>query len=301
MSKNSDPSGQWEDFVQGDDSKRSKKRSFILPIAIFVLLFTSTGLCVLILNTGSESNPSENLPNSEISVSAASPSTSGKMTSAANSKSSSSTEARKSTTERSGSGESKNRKKASESEQDDSKESGDKEKSTSSDGMFSGNNLPDIIDETFPEDAAVVADYCEQGWLKIGVVETDATQVYHLIDGSWELYSPHGSAFPSALPCYDKSILKEDGVPGDLQELLTKCEIDEYKDFTKYVAVGPTTTGFARNVFQEFTYQYSLDGETEQVLTGVYSPTTGQYYEMHCSGDKAVTCTGGNNAVVKIW
>ncbi|MEJ4099740.1 hypothetical protein V5S96_05100 [Corynebacterium mastitidis] len=146
-----------------------------------------------------------------------------------------------------------------------------------------------------------MVDYCNQGWLKIGVDKTDATQVYQLSNDSWELHSPHGSAFPSALPCYEDSTLEEDGVPGDLQELLTKCGIDEYKDFTNYVAVGPTTTGFARNVFQEFTYQYSLDGETEQVLTEVYSPTTGQYYEMHCSGDKTVTCTGGNNAVVEIW
>ena len=223
------------------------------------------------------------------------------MNSTANSKSSSSAETRKSTTERSGSGKSNNRKKASQSEQDDSKEPVDKEKTISPGEMCSGSNLPDIIDETFPEDVEVVVDYCHQGWLKIGVDKTDATQVYQLSNDSWELYSPHGSAFPSDLPCYEDSTLEEDGVPGDLQELLTKCGIDEYKDFTNYMAVGPTTTGFARNVFQEFTYQYSLDGETEQVLTGVYSPTTGQYYDMYCSGDKAVTCTGGNNAVVEIW
>ena len=223
------------------------------------------------------------------------------MNSTANSKSSSSAETRKSTTERSGSGKSNNRKKASQSEQDDSKEPVDKEKTISPGEMCSGSNLPDIIDETFPEDVEVVVDYCNQGWLKIGVDKTDATQVYQLSNDSWELHSPHGSAFPSDLPCYEDSTLEEDGVPGDLQELLTKCEIDEYKDFTNYMAVGPTTTGFARNVFQEFTYQYSLDGETEQVLTEVYSPTTGQYYEIHFSGDKAVTCTGGNNAVVEIW
>jgi hypothetical protein len=32
-----------------------------------------------------------------------------------------------------------------------------------------------------------------------------------------------------------------------------------------------------------------------------YSPVTGKTYEMRCTGQRVVTCTGGDNAVVYLY
>jgi hypothetical protein len=61
-----------------------------------------------------------------------------------------------------------------------------------------------------------------------------------------------------------------------------------------YVQVGPSTScAFANNVFYEF-----FESQPERSFSA-YSPTTGQVYEMGCSGGSVVTCSGGQGAQVR--
>jgi hypothetical protein len=60
------------------------------------------------------------------------------------------------------------------------------------------------------------------------------------------------------------------------------------------VSVGPNTScAFARNV--RANYYQSSGGN---ISLNVYSPTTGRYYTMSCTGGSPHVCTGGNNASV---
>jgi hypothetical protein len=56
---------------------------------------------------------------------------------------------------------------------------------------------------------------------------------------------------------------------------------------------GTTSCEFAQNVFYEF-YKASPQRDFP-----VYSPVTGKKYQMHCTGESLVTCTGGTGAVVR--
>lgn len=58
-----------------------------------------------------------------------------------------------------------------------------------------------------------------------------------------------------------------------------------------YARSGTTSCSFALNVAADY---YSVPGNT---FTS-FSPSTGQAYEMSCSGGAPVVCTGGNNAAV---
>ena len=61
-----------------------------------------------------------------------------------------------------------------------------------------------------------------------------------------------------------------------------------------YVQVGPSTScAFANNVFYEF-----FEAQPARSFSA-YSPTTGQVYEMSCSGGSVVTCGGGQGAKVR--
>ena len=63
---------------------------------------------------------------------------------------------------------------------------------------------------------------------------------------------------------------------------------------TGVAAVGPTSCAFALSVRDA----YFLHGGSTY-LPDVYSPVTGQYYEMFCSATSTlVRCTGGNDAEV---
>ncbi|MFC6317247.1 flagellar basal body-associated FliL family protein [Corynebacterium gerontici] len=63
---------------------------------------------------------------------------------------------------------------------------------------------------------------------------------------------------------------------------------------------GPTSDSFALAVAKDFSDQYRTNGNTSPTLN-VYSPVTGQTYQMSCSDNgQYVHCTGGNNANVYI-
>jgi hypothetical protein len=56
---------------------------------------------------------------------------------------------------------------------------------------------------------------------------------------------------------------------------------------------GTTSCEFAQNVFYEF-YEASPQRDFP-----VYSPVTGKEYQMHCTGESLVTCSGGTGAEVR--
>ena len=58
-----------------------------------------------------------------------------------------------------------------------------------------------------------------------------------------------------------------------------------------YVEGSTTSCAFGRNVAADY---YSSPGNTFES----FSPTTGQSYEMTCTGPPPIVCTGGNNATV---
>jgi hypothetical protein len=57
--------------------------------------------------------------------------------------------------------------------------------------------------------------------------------------------------------------------------------------------VNTTSCGFANNVFYEF-----FEAQPEPQFP-VYSATTGKLYEVRCTGQSVVTCTGGEGAKVR--
>ena len=62
-------------------------------------------------------------------------------------------------------------------------------------------------------------------------------------------------------------------------------------------AAGPTSCQFALAVRDAYVYSGS-----SSYLSGVYSPVTGQTYDMYCnSSDYPIRCTGGNDAMVLIY
>jgi hypothetical protein len=66
------------------------------------------------------------------------------------------------------------------------------------------------------------------------------------------------------------------------------------------VALGETSCPFALEVANA--YRTSTINPDGGLLRGVYSPTTGQYYDMNCSKLGAgVLCRGGNGAEVNIF
>ena len=58
-----------------------------------------------------------------------------------------------------------------------------------------------------------------------------------------------------------------------------------------YVDSATTSCAFGRNVAADY---YSSPSNTFES----FSPTTGESYEMTCSGPPPIVCTGGNNATV---
>ncbi|MEX3506340.1 MULTISPECIES: hypothetical protein [unclassified Corynebacterium] len=61
-----------------------------------------------------------------------------------------------------------------------------------------------------------------------------------------------------------------------------------------------TSAAFADSVYSAFTSAYSQSGNPNTPVEA-YSPVTGQWYKMQCTGNSnAVTCRGGNGAVVNI-
>ena len=73
------------------------------------------------------------------------------------------------------------------------------------------------------------------------------------------------------------------GIPGDAESCGSGV----------FAAAGTTSCPFALNVAED--YFANPGGSFES-----FSPTTGESYEMSCTGSPAVTCTGGNNATVYI-
>lgn len=69
--------------------------------------------------------------------------------------------------------------------------------------------------------------------------------------------------------------------------------------YANYAAGNTTTTScaFAGAVREAFENSSQLLG----VPLTVQSTTTGKSYQMTCSGDQPVTCTGGNNAIVFLY
>lgn len=69
---------------------------------------------------------------------------------------------------------------------------------------------------------------------------------------------------------------------------------------TSGVAVGSSTTScaFADNVWSAYMNQPRRSGT---VFVFAYSPVTGITYMMTCVGQRVVSCTGGNNAVVYLY
>ena len=47
---------------------------------------------------------------------------------------------------------------------------------------------------------------------------------------------------------------------------------------------------------------YVSSGALGSTITlAVYSPITNKWYDMRCSGDRPVRCTGGNDAVIYLY
>ncbi|AGT91865.1 MULTISPECIES: hypothetical protein [Rhodococcus] len=67
---------------------------------------------------------------------------------------------------------------------------------------------------------------------------------------------------------------------------------------TSAVGTSVTSCEFA----EEVRYQYVSQGRRGgPVSISAVSPVTGTRYSMNCAGNKVVTCTGGNNAVVYVY
>lgn len=72
----------------------------------------------------------------------------------------------------------------------------------------------------------------------------------------------------------------------------------------RYTSAAPgsnqTSAAFADSVYSAFTSAYSQSGKPNTPVEA-YSPVTGQWYKMQCTGTaNAVTCRGGDGAVVNI-
>ena len=67
---------------------------------------------------------------------------------------------------------------------------------------------------------------------------------------------------------------------------------------TSAVGSGVTSCEFAESVRSQFVHQ-AVRGRT--VTVNAYSPVTQQTYLMSCSGNRVVTCIGGNNAVIYLY
>ncbi|MGV0325677.1 hypothetical protein ACUY2E_01735 [Corynebacterium confusum] len=72
----------------------------------------------------------------------------------------------------------------------------------------------------------------------------------------------------------------------------------------RYTSAAPgsnqTSAVFADSVYSAFTSAYSQSGNPNTPVEA-YSPVTGQWYKMQCTGTaNAVTCRGGDGAVVNI-
>lgn len=70
---------------------------------------------------------------------------------------------------------------------------------------------------------------------------------------------------------------------------------------TYYPATSVTSDGFAANVYSAYVANYQSAGALNSTITA-YSPSTGLNYTMSCYYSGGVTtCSGGKNAVVKIY
>ena len=84
--------------------------------------------------------------------------------------------------------------------------------------------------------------------------------------------------------------------------LLTGAGTAQAEGFTACgdrVWAGPDTScAFAQNVREQYIMGHHREGES--AMLNVYSPVTQQTYTMNCvrGGISAITCRGGNNAVV---
>lgn len=72
----------------------------------------------------------------------------------------------------------------------------------------------------------------------------------------------------------------------------------------RYTSAAPgsnqTSAAFADSVYSAFTSAYAQSGNPNTPVEA-YSPVTGQWYKMQCTGTaNAVTCRGGDGAVVNI-
>lgn len=94
------------------------------------------------------------------------------------------------------------------------------------------------------------------------------------------------------------------GVPGGTGAATSGRSKADYPNFgagtTNNGQTQTTSDQFARAVYNAWIDQYIATGNLDAVVTAT-SEVTGQTYDMTCSSDSSITCTGGNNASVHIF